>query len=140
MTTELEEVKKSLTEKKIPVGSLTMLMTANGEQILGEVEGSDPRPGEVLVVKNPKRVIRLQQMTQSGVSISFLVGDLDLLSEGSIKVIAISVYRVMDQSDDSAERILSVYNDYLSRKVAIKAEEAGLVVPDSPIISPFKKR
>lgn len=133
---KLEAVINELKEKGCRPDILTVAFLATGEQLIGEMYASTP--GAVLEMTNPKRILRLQQVQNGGISISLMVGDLDLLESGKVQLIPQLAYRVRDQSEDSQYAILTLYKEYLDRKRITKAEEAGIVIP-SQSVSPFKK-
>ncbi len=147
MTTEAEK-KESLEELigelkgSVDPEKLAVFFIATGEQIMGESETDDPKPGELVKVTNPKRILRLQQVQGGGVSISLMVGDLDLLEAGVVSLIPTLVYRVKDQNVDSQLSIYGLYEEYLERKLSNRAVESGIVLPRQGLsgTSPFRKR
>lgn len=90
-------------------------------------------------IDDPKRIIRLQQVQGGGITLSFMIGDFDLIEGGEINIAPSLWYRVASQNVPSAISILTLYKEYLERKTMNKAEAAGLVLPQSTIRSPFKK-
>lgn len=135
---ELTRVIAELEEKGVVATGLHILFISTGEQLIGWCE-TTPRPGEVADVLNPKRIIRLQQVQGGGISISLMIGDLDLLEGGKVSVIPQLVCRVIEQSPESQLSVFGLYLEFLARKVANRAVEAGLVLPQG-VTSPFAKR
>lgn len=147
MTTEaqkekLEKVVAELEEKNVNPDGLCILFIGTGEQVIGWCEGT-PIPGQPVDVLNPKRILRLQQVQGSGISISLMVGDLDLIEGGKVSLVPQLVAKVRDQNQVSQLSIYELYKEFLDRKVANRAVEAGLVIPDKGLSggnSPFRKR
>lgn len=133
-----EELIEQLRKRKVVVEDLYVVY-AGAEQLIGELM-EPTSPEEAIYLRNPKRVLRLQQVLPEGVAISFMIGDFDFLSSGWIKVVAPTLsYKVISQPEETQEFILTTYLNYFERKTVHKAEEAGLIVPKAGVSSPFKK-
>lgn len=131
----LAELKSALKEKKVSVEELYVFYLGNLEQIIGK--SFEPAPGAICTVEDPKRVIRITQVQGNGLSISMMVGDLDLLEAGKVKLIPQIVYKVTEQSDESQLAILTMYSEYLGKK---SVPASNLVIPQRGGISPFGRR
>lgn len=128
----LEKLKEDLQQKGVKVDALAVLLVGGGEQVLGE--GSQREDG-LWDVKNPKRLVRLQQMDRSGqgLSISYLIGDFDMVEGGLMHVRPTGYYLLSEIDVPSQGAVLQLYRDFLVRKVEAKAREAGIVIPDKNI-------
>lgn len=134
-----EELSQKLEEHGVEVEKLYVIY-AGSEQLIGELQDGLFKNNEKLYLKNPKRVLRLQQVLPEGVAISFMIGDFDFISSGAVTVMAPTLsYKVLMQPEETKQFILSTYLNYFERKTVHKAQEAGLIVPKAGISSPFKK-
>ncbi len=133
-TTKNEELAKQLKEKGVDVSRLVVCFIGT-DQILGE--STRPVTDAPIAIKNPKRVVRIQQFVEGGIVISLMIGDLDFVTEGLLFVKPAAEYYVQDQSEESQTNVYESYLDYFKRKVVNKAKEAGIVMPGAP--SPFRK-
>lgn len=139
-TMSTEDLVKFFSEKGVNLEHLAVL-TSGSDSIIGEVnvDGDEAIQSAVLVT-NPKRLFRFTQVQTGGLVINYMVGDWDFMEEGSIWVAPTMCYHVMEQPDDTINMILSLMKEHLDRKVLNKAEQAGLVLPSSPVQSPFRKK
>jgi hypothetical protein len=140
----LKEIYKVLEQNGVEnIPRLYVMTMATGEQLIGEVHPFNPKddvePGKVMVVTNPKRIIRMTSQRSGGLEINIFVGEMDLLDAGFIYVIPQMMYQIILQPEGAQLAILGLYKEFLDRKVINRAEEAGLVVPTNTITSPFKK-
>lgn len=138
-TEALDQLKKQLREKRIKVEDLVVVSINAGETIIGELitsqsQGEEKTLTGPLKVRNPKRIIRLQQMSQQGLSIQFMVGDLDMLESGTIQVRSNLGYLIEDISVESQTALLHLYRDFLDRKAENRAREAGLHLPTKGLL------
>lgn len=117
------------------------------DQIMAEMEDDEDfdelsehvEKYKFVCVNDPKRILRLQQVQGGGVVLSYMMGDFDLVERGEINIAPTCWYRVASQSPKSAYAILTLYKEYLDRRMKHKAEDAGLVLPERGVASPFKR-
>jgi hypothetical protein len=128
-TEALEQVHKMLGDK-VDIKTLAVLGLGPAEQIIGEIIGE---PSSLVIgsvkVKDPKRYLRIQQMTQEGLSISFMIGDLDMMDSGTVEARPNWGYYVKDMGTRGQTDLLRLYVDFLERRSVNRAKEAGLHLP-----------
>lgn len=134
---KIEELREKIEKSGVRnVDHLAVFVLGANEQVMGEVWDASIGLVNGCRLMNPKRLIRIQQMTSIGMSISFMLGDFDLIEAGEMTILDASCgYWICDQSDASQEALLGLYSDYLNRKSVNQARAAGLQVPDSKIIT-----
>src|SRR6267154_1273409 len=136
-TTELDELKKELKEKGIDTEKLAVLMIG-GEQILGEVVHEDRDimtddrlVGNLVRLKNPKRYMRLQRMTQDGsaMSVDVFVGGLDLIEDdgSEIQVHALGGYWLRKLGLNSQRELMKTLVMFFKHRTMARAAKAGLI-------------
>ena len=108
---------------------------AGTDTLIGETENPDT---EVIGLTNPKRIFRLSQMQSGGLVISYMLGDWDFMETGIINVRPHSWFHLLSEPDSVVSAVLDLYREFLERKVLHKAEDAGLVLPNTE--SPFRKK
>lgn len=140
MTTELEGLRERLKDK-VDLSKLAVLMLGGGEQLIGEVEASmrmeaddeDLLVGVPVLVRNPKRYMRLQKVTSDGkaVQVEFFVGALDGIDEDKslMQVVASAGYWIRQLGPLSQISFLKILNGYYQNRLANKAAALGLAVP-----------
>lgn len=128
-TSKAKQYEGELGNKKINANKLAVLLYGAGEQVLGELEDGDYQPGTFIKITNPKRLIRIQQMGQQGMSLQFLIGDFDLIESGSMNIVPTGWFWLRDQSPESYEAYIGLLVEFLNRKIRNRAAEAGLVLP-----------
>jgi hypothetical protein len=129
---------QTLEDAGVETQALAVFITGAGEQLIGEcLEGyvlkNKSLVGVPYTVKNPKRFIRIQNVSREGMSIQFMIGDLDMIEEGEVEVIANIAYWLEKQGDTTREEMLALYVQFLERKIRNKAVAAGLVLPNERI-------
>lgn len=130
MSRELEE---ELLNKLNP--HTLVIVHAGADQIIGELLSVHSDGG--MDIKNPRRILRLQQVEPSGaVVFGLMIADFDFIAEGTLTAYPDVKYHVREQSESSKISIYSALIDYFDRKVENQAQDAGLVLPKSP----FRKR
>lgn len=135
----LDAMKKHLLEDgKINIDRCVMVL-CNGEQIIGEIDESQPLecPANGYVeLKDPKRVLRIQHMDKASGSIvtNFVVGDFDLVEGGRMKVKADAWVSFPMLSFRSQKNFVSLMRDVVANKMRERAAEAGLVTPSPSLI------
>ena len=149
-TIDLEDVDKLIEElnQKGVVAENLAIFHVGSDQIMAELEGGDDDFDQLnehiqkygfVSIDNPKRILRLQQVQGSGVVLSYMMGDFDLVERGEVNIAPTCWYRVVSQSPKSIYAILNLYKEYLDRRMQLKAEDAGLVLPERRVASPFKR-
>ncbi len=102
-------------------------------QIMGEVENLVLN-SEVSVL-NPKRIIRMQQTMVSKatgdvqIAINFMVGDLDLVAGGIVRVWPNFGYKLSDIEEDSASELMALYLQFYERKRSQRLANVGIALP-----------
>lgn len=119
------------------------VLAVGGEQIVGEIVNvfhSEDLAGSSLVgrpilMRNPKRLIRLQKMDQrsGALTIEFLLGDYDFIEEGVVEVQTSFGYWLEDISPQSQVGLLSLFVDFMNRR---KAVDTGLILPEPGLVMP----
>ena len=126
---KLEELTKALEKEGVDVGSLTVCMMGD-EQFLGSVHETQHREGGVYVkVRDPKRIIRIQQIHEGNLRIEFTLVDLDYIEKGEVEVYATAFYRLEEQSLMTRLRMYVLYLQYFESKKMMRAAAAGIQVP-----------
>lgn len=134
-TTKIEELEKELISKGVDVEALHVAYVGT-ESIIGELD--DESEG-VLMLKDPKRVLRLQQVLDGGIAISYMVTDMDFMTSGLVCVKPNIHYPVFNQPEETKANIYESFIEYFKRKVINKAKEAGILLHPSVNPSPFRK-
>ena len=139
----VETLKKEILEKgKINIDRCVILL-CNGEQIIGELPEEEPlciRSEGFTKIRNPKRVMRLQQIDKSSGSIvtNFVVGDYDLMEGGSLMVRA-EAWTTFEMLSEAAQKnFVMLMKDVIANKMREKAAEAGLVTPPPSLVRPIR--
>jgi hypothetical protein len=121
---------------------LVVVGVGASEQILGEIqwpEGDVRAPGKIVgkavLLKNPKRFMRLQTVTPKGVAVQFLIGDMDMVESGIIQVFPVYGYYLRDLDPQSFGSMLELYREFLEMKAR---RDSKLVVPDQAILSKLR--
>lgn len=113
---------------------LAVLGVNGSEQFIGEIQGKPPEiVNKRICLKNPKRFMRVQQMTPQGLAVQFLIGDLDMVESGLIQVFASYGYYLTSLCDQSRGAMLELFLDFLRRK---RSSTSPIVSPPSGIIIP----
>jgi hypothetical protein len=144
-----EEVNKVIDELKQRgvIAKNLVIFHVGSDQIMAELHEDDDfnhineklKKNGFICIHNPKRILRLQQVQGNGVILSYMMGDFDLVEQGQINIAPTCWYRVVSQSPKTVLAILNLYKEYLDRKVHLKAEDAGLILPERRVTSPFKR-
>lgn len=118
------------------------VFAVGGEQLVGEVLDTGipaydrgTLTGIERRVKNPKRIIRLQNMDQrtGSLTIEFLLGNYDFISEGEIQIQSHFAYWLNKVSVDSQLNIFSLFVGFSDRR---RAQQSGLVIPEIGLSGP----
>lgn len=125
----LEGMKSIIQDANVDVEKLGVVMWAS-EQLFGEVIERKFEPYHHVVMKDPKRILRLQQVQPGNFRVDFILVDLDLMESGRVELQPMGFYLVRDLDEDSQHRMLGLYLSYLENKQRSKAAEAGIVIPD----------
>lgn len=128
----LTAFRKELEDQGVNHGCLAIFNFCTGEQIFGEVGNVETHTlcGVPILVKNPKRFIRIQRAERDGgISIEFLVADLDMIEEGAVVLQAPLAYWIDYLSCPSQERYLGTYLMHLEQKKLMRAAASGIVSP-----------
>ena len=137
--TRLDKLKEDLKTKDVSWDDMAVLMFGANEQIIGEIIAIPDAKGidfdYRLVnlsreIKNPKRFARLQRVTPKGITVDFIVGDLDLVESGVMQVFAVGGYWISELGEESQGALLSLYYDFLKNKEAARVASSGLIIPD----------
>lgn len=128
----IDKMMTELTGVGVDVSKLSVFYTGT-DQILGEAETNKDYPS--FIVKNPKRVIRMQQMERNGLILTYLVSNLDLMQDGELRLTPHAWYRVRDQPEETQRVVFGLYLEFFERRAQQRIAESGLVLPTSP----FKK-
>lgn len=142
MTTEVEQLKESV-KKYYDFERLAVLMIGGGEQLVGEVDGigdlgsekQDPSMivGIPVLIKNPKRYMRLQKVNQQGtaVTVDYFIGALDGIDhDGSVmQVVSMAAYWVRHLGIPSQINFLKILDGFFKQKMIAKAMASGLALP-----------
>lgn len=116
---------------------LAVLMIGGAEQLVGEVEDGTHNDfvGKRVVLKNPKRYMRLQKVAQNGssVSIDYFIGSLDGVEhDGSkLQVIPVAGYWIKELGPFSQVNFLKILVGFFNHQKINKAMAAGLALPAS---------
>lgn len=130
MSELLPLMKAQLRESKYDFEKIAVFMITAGDQILGQVEGDDPSlVGRSVTISSPKRFIRLQKATQTGLEMNFLVTDLDMIDDGTVQVHALVAYRLKDLNEESQGRYLGFLLDHLSQREQERRARSGIILP-----------
>lgn len=128
----LNELTERLAARGVTVKNLAVFVLP-GDQIIGEVDGHIRVPGSpeliggVIKLRNPKRLLRLQQASQHGLQINFMIGDLDFMDTGFIEIQANVAYYIHWMNAESQIALLNLYYEFLNMK---SADKAGIALPD----------
>lgn len=139
MKIELEKVQKEIRDKGYDPDRLAVFFLDGKEMIIGEVtptvynDNDSDLVGKSREVKNPKRYMRLQQLSQHGIAINTFIGDLDAVENGIIQIIAHAAYWLADIDEKSQIDTLKLLLNYFQQKVKNKAMEAGLTLPNTSL-------
>lgn len=71
----------------------------------------------------------MQQRTQAGITLRYMMGDLDFVSAGTVEVFPSVAYWLVDIEPESQIELLQLYLGFLLQKSQEKAKEAGLILP-----------
>jgi hypothetical protein len=136
MPISADELHLMLTEKGVETQRLGVFGVI-GEQILGEAEECPDDDGWI-VIKNPKRIIRLQEMGEGGsFRINFILIEWDLIVGGEIHARPEYHYSLKNLNEESQLRYLGLYAQYFEQKKMAAAARANIVIPEMQ--SPFGK-
>jgi hypothetical protein len=126
----LEQLTATLREKGVEVERLAVL-SVGSDQIIGEIDYAESKQltGRSVLVKNPKRLIRLQRMEGQSLSIDFLIGDLDFVSSGAVQVSPVYSYRINDINEESQTAMLGLLVMYFENRARNRAQAAGIQLP-----------
>jgi hypothetical protein len=127
----LLQVQASLREKGIKIDDLAVV-NSGGDILLGETNSEDLL-GTILL-KNPKRIMVLKQMGPGGLSINYMVGDLDFMSSGVVQVNPNYGYWLNDMDEEGQIEMLRLLLQFFDRRAQSRAVEAGLVLPGKEIV------
>jgi hypothetical protein len=140
LTDKGREFYAALEKAGVQPEKLCVLMVGASDQIVGEIELL--KIGEPVVVRNPKRLSRIQQVHNGpngavGMSIMFMVGDLDLMEEGVAQFLPTGGYLIRWGNPASITSMLGLYAEFLERREQNKkmaaAKDAGIVLPNGPL-------
>jgi hypothetical protein len=111
--------------------ALAVIGVVSNEQFIGEVEGEPPDiVGKRLVLRNPKRFLRLQVMHEDQkIAVQFVIGPLDMVEGGFIQVFPAYAYYLKNLEVQSQGAMLELLVEYERKK---RAAESGLIVPEHP--------
>ncbi len=133
--TDVQEMMERIKDKGYDPSRLAVFFLDGKEMLIGEVD-REVRQGayedllsETIWVRNPKRYMRIQQVTQAGVAITTFIGDLDAVDSGTIQVRAVAAYWLKDIGEESQRNTLKILLQYFEQKAQSRAAEAGLVFP-----------
>jgi len=123
-----------LRDKGVKVEDLAVIGLSSTEQLIGELitsqsEGEEKTLTGPLKLRNPKRFLRMQQMTEQGLAIQFMIGDLDMMDSGTVQVRGTFGYMLEDMGVEGQTSMLKLYLDMIQRKHMNRAREAGLHLP-----------
>jgi hypothetical protein len=125
----LDQIKDDLTKAGVEVDKLGVVMVGN-EQIYGEIIDVKMEPMHSVRVRNPKRMLRLQQVQPGNFRVDFIVIDLDLITHGTVVLFPQGIYFLSELDADSQGRMMALYVNYFENKKRANAAAAGIVVPD----------
>lgn len=128
----LNELQRELTDKGVNIPRLCVAILGGNDQVFGEIVNDEGKvnPNEWVYIKDPKRFLRLQQMTQQGIVTNFIIGDMDMVESGKARFLPTGFYFISDLGEESQLAMLSLYMNFIDRKREATAREAGLVIPD----------
>jgi len=128
--TMMQNIIDDLTKNGVEVEKLCVLTCAT-EQYLGELvsfNDNDASPVRV-VLKNPRRILRLQKVEPGNLRIDILLLEFDLVSAGEVVFWPVVFYRFTDVSEESKLRMLSIYARFFKEQEQKRAAAAGIVIP-----------
>lgn len=130
---ELQRLEQLLRNHDMDPNKLWVFVLTGGEQILGtvceEAYGSPAIAGKSFAIKNPKRILRIQRMEKTGLTIELGVVDFDFIEGGTMHVQAPAVYRVQDLSEPSKFHLYQLIRVYIEGRREASAAQAGLTLP-----------
>jgi hypothetical protein len=127
----LKTMENDLTAEGVDPTLLAVCISA-GEMLYGEATETGHEFGPLRVImKNPRRFLRLQNLTDKGMQIRFLLVDLDHMSEGSIETYPTTFYWVRNLGEEARERMYGLMLQYIADMKTTRAARAGLHLPES---------
>lgn len=130
MSEMLPALKAELSKRDVPWNQLAVLILTAGEQVIGVVSDSTVLVGQLVHVSSPRRFIRLQKATPEGLTIDFMIADLDMIEDGKIQVSAIAGYYLHDLSEESQGRYFATLLDHIDMKEQARIKQSGIIMPD----------
>jgi hypothetical protein len=131
-----DEMKAKLREAGIEVETLVVAGVGT-EQVMGEAEAAYDPAQIWFHIKNPRRLIRLQQMAEGGFRVEFALIDWDLMVGGRMSCQPSFFFRLGDLDAESQERYMGLYLGYLEHKKMERLAKSNIVIPEMQ--SPFGK-
>ncbi len=128
------------------------VLTIGQEQLIGEVDAAvyPNLVGEVVCVERPLRYLRIQQVARdpqgnpAGMSIQYMIGDLDMMHGGEALAVPGVGYYIRWLSEESSENYLVMLQQFLRNRTAMekasKARASGLVLPTDSDVVPFRRQ
>lgn len=131
---ELEKARTFAIENGIDPDKVAVFVLGPNEMVIGETDSDQLLHADV-TVKNPKRYLRLQSVSDQGLQINLILLDFDALKgDCRMHVKALAAYWVKDQSMEGQISTLSLFISYFKTRAQNRATEAGLIVPSSGIL------
>ena len=126
----MQNLVADLEKNNVEVDKLCVAICAS-EQYIGELleyydEGAAPVR---VVLKNPRRILRIQKVSPGNVAIDVIVLDIDLVSAGTMTFWPVGFYKLSDISEDSRVRMLAMLARYFKSLEMQRAAESGIVIP-----------
>ena len=138
---EMESAKKDVEGLGVKTDKLYIVYYGAGDSLLGEVL-IDPSAGQRVTLISPRRILRMQQASNGGLIINFVLGHFDLMEGGGgiIDVLPTVVWKVDMQPPVMQLNVYSLLLDFLEKEKLRTATEAGLILPNPAAVrSPFKR-
>lgn len=139
-TSEILVQKGLLNEMGVDPDKLVILFLSATEMVIGEDLDYQGGPddsyqnyllADVVLLKNPKRLTRLQMIDRNtgGLAVEIRFSDFDFLSGGKIEVRHQGGFRLSWLNGESQLTYLKIYVGFLDSRRVAKAKAAGLVIP-----------
>lgn len=128
---ELEKLRSQVSDKGYDPNELAVFFLGGSEMVIGEVKDiyEGALVGSTVGIRNPKRYMRLQQVSGQGIAITLFVGDLDCVDEGTMWVNVPAAYWVRETSERAQIETLKLIMQYFNQRALSRAAEAGIELP-----------
>lgn len=131
-----------LKEEGIDPGRLALYMLGGAECIIGELLSDPPSgfglalAGQVIKIKDPKRVFRRQSQQGQIIQVEYFMNDLDLMSGGTMEIVAVGVAPLAWMDDISRLSYMGVYLTYFDNQREQRAAKSGITLAKPKLVGP----